>query len=425
MVEYTGAQVRGETNVELPGSEVLVDPREQRETDQLDLTGSRALEGVYFEPSVRTGSAVDHDATKVYDGSWAIPGKGAAGSRCGVVAPNGFCDGEHHVTFGRHDCGRRSCPRCWYSGWRNPRTVEAVVRLAAARYDADDGIDRRAVHGVVSPPEPAEIETTDEFYSARSKAVEVAKEAGIRGGFVVPHGYRIIDRIQTRIQAERDAGEFEGGDWKWVREHDAPWYSFVEWSPHFHVIGLSTDVQGGDRSDGWVVHNIKRKRADGEVRHSLAPFTLTGRDGYEDMASVTGYVLSHATFEKESNRQTVTWFGDLHGSNFAPEKELSEGAYSKIRRTTQEVVGAHGDDEEDGEGVEEGRECPYDGCTGTWHHINEAGDYLDQRGSGLSDDAYNRVHTAFLWWQGEIKPPPGAKNPTTEEDAREAWEWLL
>jgi hypothetical protein len=35
------------------------------------------------------------------------------------------------------------------------------------------------------------------------------------------------------------------------------------------------------------------------------------------------------------------------------------------------------------------------------------------------------LNTAFQWAIGEIKPPPGLKNPTTEADAREAFEHLL
>jgi hypothetical protein len=35
------------------------------------------------------------------------------------------------------------------------------------------------------------------------------------------------------------------------------------------------------------------------------------------------------------------------------------------------------------------------------------------------------LNTAFQWAIGEIKPPPGLKNPTSEADAREAFEHLL
>jgi hypothetical protein len=312
--------------------------------------------------------------------------------------------------------------------------VEAVARLGAARYAEDDGIDRRAVHVVVSPPDSFSITSTGKFYDSRSEALDIAKEAGVRGGMIVPHGYRVPEEVQGEIQRERDAGTFSGGDWHWIREHDRPWTEFVEWSPHWHVIGLTRDLDAGDRSDGWVVHNVKRKRADGERRHSLAPFRLTDETGYEDMASVVGYVLSHATYEIEANRQVITWFGSLHGSQFNPdptdedrqlESPLSPGSWRAIRRYSRKVVGSHGDQDDDGDDGDDEKKCPHPDCSGTWHPIHEAPDYLDQCGGRLDQEAYDRIHRAYLWSEGDIHPPPGMKNPTTESQAREAFQKLL
>lgn len=426
MTQYTPAQRRGVTNVpEQNQPEPAVEPRPPIETSQEALTGGRAVTGVDFEKSVHRGEGVDLDACEVLDGPWTIPGRGAKGDRCGVVAPNGFCDADDpHVTFGRHDCGRRSCPRCWFSSWRNPRTVEVTARLGAARYDAE-GAGKRCVHAVVSP-ESGETGTIEQFYQNRSEAIQVAKRAGIRGGIIVPHGFRVKKRIQEKIEQEREAGNFSGGDWKWVREHDCSWHNFVYWSPHYHVIGLSRDVDPSNVSDEWVVHNIKRKRADGEVGHSLAPFTLTGSNGYKDMARTVGYTLSHATYEADSNRQVMTWFGDLHGSNFDPEEDISDGPWSKIHRKARVIVGSEGDDGGDGAGDDDDdRECLRGGCEGTWHPIHEAPDFLDQRGNDIPEDAYDRIHTAWLWDSGDLEPPPGLKRPTTEEGAREAFAEML
>lgn len=433
MTNYTPAQRVGITAVPEDDPDYLFE-RSPVETTQMDLSGSEAVEGVYFEPNVQRGEGVDHSESEVLDRGWTLPGRGAAGERCGVVAPNGYCT-DGHVTFGRHDCGRRSCPRCWYSGWRNPRTVDAVVRLAAKRH-VSEGWDKRAVHVSLSPDDGAEISSEQEFYEARSEAVEVAREANIRGGLIVPHGYRVKDDVQEIIEKQREAGEFEGGDWKWVRESEAPWYESVEWFPHFHVIGLSADVEQGDEvRDGWLLKNIRRKRADGEVKHSLAPFYKNRDAGYEDMASVVGYLLSHATYVGGSSRQTMTWFGSLHSSQFNADptddektldSPLTEPDYWNIRQTAQRVVGHHGDEYGEGSGDdEEERECPHEGCEAAWKPIHTAEAYLEDKGSKLSDEVYNRIQTAYLWSEGDLPPPPGLKRPTTAAEARDAFRELL
>jgi hypothetical protein len=84
------------------------------------------------------------------------------------------------------------------------------------------------------------------------------------------------------------------------------------------------------------------------------------------MASVVRYLLSHATFPKDEDRMVVTWFGSLHPTNFDPESDLSDDAWSVIQRMAEEVVGVTIEDSESGD-AENADDCPQEGCPGEIH----------------------------------------------------------
>lgn len=343
-------------------------------------------------------------------GEWKLPGMGDPHATCGEVSATTFCDEHGHVQYEQHQCGRRECPDCWSSQWAGPRTVNVVSRLAAARYAAGEGLSRRMVHAVVSPPDDALPNTIEGFYEGRRRANEIAKEHGIRGGVVVAHGYRPLDETWERYQdLDPDLPL-----WRWIRSNGRPWKEQVYWSPHFHIVGLSRDTKAADSDDldGWVFRKIRSlSRYDG----------LRDRDGIEDMIGVVRYLLSHATFPAHENRQAVTWFGSLHGTNFDPEDELSDGTWSVIERITEEIVGSEGDNDD----AQDERECPVEDCTGTLHDIWNARMFLDSAaGQRLDRDERRRVQAAYLWVVGDLQPPPGMKNPRTKEEAAEVVEHL-
>jgi hypothetical protein len=345
-------------------------------------------------------------------GEWELPGMGEPGSDCGVVSAVGFCDSHGHIQYRNHQCGRRSCPKCWSDYWAENRTVSVVSRLAAARYSEPDGRRRRLVHAVVSPEE--EIRTIEGFYQARSKANEIAKEHGVRGGVTVAHGYRVKEEVQDEYRS-KDA---EGGLWMWIRRNERDWTEQVYWSPHFHIIGLATDFEAGEeRSDGWIVHKIRSlERYEG----------MRDRSGTEDMVRTVRYILSHTTYPAGENRQSVTWFGDLHGTNFSPEGELSEGAWSVIQRVTEEIVGTAGEIEEESGPGGETEECRVEDCEGKVHDIWHARRFLNgPAGQELSREERERVRVTYEWVAGIREPPPGAKRPRTIEEAEESLSLLL
>lgn len=386
---------------ESPRERVLVDPRGGETSDDgpkspLDRPGDGNL-GAWSE------------GTEPY-GDWELPGMGNSAPSCGEVRASSFCDTQGHVQYEKHLCGRRECPVCWNSQWSEPRTISAVSRLAAARHMEPEGLGRRTIHAVVSPSEGS-IKSIEAVYEGRKKAIEIAKDHGIRGGVTIFHGYRVTQETKEWYEEE----EPDLPMWRWVRENDRRWKDQVYWSPHYHIVGLSRDTKPGDtaKDDGWVFKNIR----------SLSPYEgPRDRDGTESMVRVIRYVLSHATYPSVEDRQAVTWFGDVHGSNFVPEEDISGGSWSVIERVVQEVVGGEGESESDEDGD---RECPTDGCDGHLHDIFDARAFLRTNGDEIPPEARERIETAYEWESGFIEPPPGMKNPKTVEHADEALEVMI
>jgi hypothetical protein len=351
------------------------------------------------------------------ESSMTIPGQGEPGTNCQTWAPFEFCDECGEPKMGMNHCEKRVCPNC-YRRWEHERTEGGVGRLGKARYAEDAGIDRRAVHAVMSPP-PGEIRTLTQWYRAYKKAYELAQEQGIRGGVVIAHGFRVNDDVKQRYPTE-----YTGGIWKWIREElPQNWRRNTYWSPHFHVLGLCRDMEANHPSqqDGWNAVRIR----------SLKPFArTTDKEGMDSMISAFRYLLDHGTFETDSTRDCVRWFGSLSTRNFQPSEELSEGAESAIERLVDETLGQH---QKDGDGdsqeipwVPEPEQCDNCGST-SFSSIFEAGGALLDQGwcERIGREQERRLRTAFEWAIGDNIPPPGLKDPQTEEEADEAFEELL
>ena len=363
------------------------------------------------------------DVNYYADTSMTIPGYGEPGAGCGQWAPREFCDHCGEVHLGPHRCHQRDCPDCW-SSWSARRAEGITRRVQAARWGLDDGLERRVVHVATSPPSGSISSLTD-VKRYRKRALEKAKEAGVRGGVTVFHGFRTTEETDQQYEAE----EPDVGKWEWIREHEEDWRSFVYWSPHYHIIGLAVEVE--PPSNDWVVSRLS----------TLDPMAnLSRRDSYESVAKTAQYLLSHATYESSEDGKgvkAVTWYGDLHPSNFTPdptevgsrktEPKLdapSHGAYKVIQRVSAEVTRSDGKEKRDGGGR---AECDDEACNGELLEIWDAGrlladvEFCDR----LDRESERRLSAAFEWSVGERRPPPGLKQPRSEEDAKEALESLL
>jgi hypothetical protein len=207
------------------------------------------------------------------------------------------------------------------------------------------------------------------------------------------------------------------GIWRWLLDvRPESWRSLTYWSPHYHIIGLCQEFEADDpdAQDGWVARRVR----------ALDPHEgLRDREAYDDLVGAVRYLMSHATFETDTSRDCVRWFGELATANFQPEEALSDGSYDVIDRVVREVVGA---DEEGGEGDEKAEQCE---CCGSrsWSPIWDAGDALADPGwcDRLDREKERRLVAAFEWAIGERVPPPGLRNATSEAEAKEAMEQLV
>jgi len=346
-----------------------------------------------------------------------LPGMGEPGEECGEWGPTHFCAvcGEPHM--GEYTCGKRVCPDCW-GLWSRDRAEAGTVRLGAARYAADEPTDKRAVHAVFSPPE-GDVRTLTDVRQGFGDVYDLAEEKGVRGGVAIFHGFRVTDDARAEWRRETDGGDDGPKLWRWVREHPKGWRSLTYWSPHWHVIGLCADFEADDpdAQDGWVARRLR----------SLDRFKLTDKSGYDDMAGCFRYVLSHMSFEPETQRDYVRWFGSLATSKFSPEEALSEGTLNVVKRKTAEVLETVPEDGEAGEEEAEGDTCGRGDCDGALKPIWDAGSALMDRSwtEGIDPSRQARLEAAFEWAIGEVVPPPGLRRPRTEDEAEEALSALV
>jgi hypothetical protein len=277
-----------------------------------------------------------------------------------------------------------------------------------------DGIRRRLVHAVASPPS-GEVRTLTDVARYRRKAHERMRDAGVRGGVCIFHGFRVKKETQERWRGQRESGETEHALWKWVRENDCDWRSQTYWSPHFHYLGLCEDFEA-DELDEWVLRRLS----------SASAFTaVSQQSAYESVASMVSYVLSHATFESAESVKCVTWFGEVHPSQFQAEEELSEGTYRVISRLAEVVAGGR---EDRGDGGEEILgECELEDCEGNRRPIFDAFDWLanPEWSDQVGRERVRRLTVAFEWAVGEIHPPPGLGSPHSETECQEAFSVLF
>lgn len=362
----------------------------------------------------------DLDVSFFADASMTLPGKSEPGAGCGEWYPREFCDecGEPH--FGESRCQNRGCPNCWRS-WARNRAEKITRRLGAARHVAEAGVSKRAVHAVVSPPE-GEIRSLSDVQSGFRDAYALAKEKGVRGGVAVFHGFRVREEAREVWAAETDGGDDGPKLWAWVREHERDWRWLTYWSPHWHILGLSEDFEADDpdEQDGWVARRIR----------SLESFQLHDSAGYEDMAGASMYLLSHATFESDTSKDCIRWFGELATTQFSPDEEVSEGALSVIERYAEEAVAPRGveEEQEDEEGTTPEEPEPCDNCgSRSRSPIWDAGYALQDPGwcERIGREQQQKLKAAFEWAIGEALPPPGLQRPQSEEEAHEAFMSIL
>lgn len=402
-----------------------------------------------------------------------LPGYGRVGDGCEGVKAVGFCE-NGHVQIGSEDpCGTRTCPICW-GQWRKESAASVVARLAAFRAVQGDRWDtgRRMLH-VVSSPEQEQRWSVTRFWNHRSDSYEPVEAAGGRGGVCIAHPYGTSEEGDDLYrEAVSDGLDPEYGKWRLLRGYADEWEEMkplIEVRPHFHQIVGAGDFDGEaaeeiEAETGWMVRNIRSlgrffvdgeealpaltRRERAEARRSEKPEfeALKARaeekaiEGYEDMARLTMYLLSHGAVQPEvgdlSMRATVTYWGEVHPNGFDPEEELSPERWAAIQRYARAAVGLPEEDVGE-EGT--GRCCSREGCEAAVRPLSELSDRLGDPDHSWWDSLGFEQQCELLGvdqWAGH-KPPPGAGGdlppggfdrtpPTPEgiEGGEEFIEWL-
>jgi hypothetical protein len=348
--------------------------------------------------------------TTFYDGKTRIPGYGSPPERCRDYTPVGYCTEQGHTFLGRSSCGTRDCPDHWRD-WIEESVVSMVAQLAAWREAQPMGPERQAGHVVASPPQDRRY-SRRAMWETRSEAYEAFEAAGVPGGAVVTHPYRLSDQGEMLYAAAKDAGHVEEGVGKWafLRDVTAPEWGeltpYVEAAPHYHAIAPLDEVDGSDAPEGWVV----------ELVRTFDVFHYRDEQAYEDMVSAAYYVLTHGGVQK--GRATRTMFGELH--SFDPEEELTAARWDTIQRMAEKVVGAAQSDEE-GEGPT-GPECPREECDGVVRELCELPEQMRDREwrESLSWENRARLRGVLVWWEGRSDRPP----PSVATDKEKLRQWF-
>jgi len=296
-----------------------------------------------------------------------------------------------------------------------------------------DDYHKQWAHGVVSA-DACDVDTKRKLFENRTKAADIAMEKGFRGCAVVPHAYRLSD-LGERMYAEHVDRDEEGnpivGKWVWLRnsshELECATSELVSWEPHYHIIGpTSPNMTGAKESDEWRYSVIRFNE------HDLNGIA-TSDDSHEELFGTFRYIASHIAFPEDTDRQLITWHGELANSVFVEDaieewqvQKPSQGAREAIKRRMKGLAGPMVDnDDSDGDDNESDDlgECPTDDCDGRLIAVWDINAYLDH--ADPPPDVVHRMRVARDWVAGDLEPPGGLKHPTCEQDARQVLNHLL
>jgi hypothetical protein len=329
-------------------------------------------------------------------------------------------------------CDRWLCPDCW-TRVANRFSVNAASRIQSYRYQQPDNHRRQWAHAVVSPDD-GDVTTRRALFDNRTTAADIAQEKGFRGCAVVAHSHRATDLGEDLWAADvdrDDEGEPVVGFWVWLRNHSDELQpdtsELIEWSPHYHIVGpTSTGMTEGNDSDQWVYHVIKFNE------HDLGG-VATSDDSHNELFSTFRYLSSHILQPEDSDRQVITWHGDLANSVFVEDateqwqtQKPSEGVRDALKRHLKEIAGPtieDNDSSDDGDDSDDLGDCPCGDCDGVLIGVWDINPYLDH--NEPPPDVAHKMRVVRDWVGGEIEPPSGLKSPRCEQDARLALEEML
>jgi len=211
---------------------------------------------------------------------WKLAGTEEPKDYCGIFNTEGCFNVKKHprkkpfIDQRMLSCFRSACKKCWLKKWlaressRSTKRIENYVALA----QRNGFRNKKPIHVIVSPPWNQKY---DRFDLLKEKCRRMMKEAGIIGGLLIYHPFR-LDK-ETNI---------------WVVH------------PHFHVIGF-----------GWVVNTSRISSKEGWI--------IKNKGIRDSLHSTIYYQLSHAGVSEKIH--SITWFGTLgYRSKYANEIKVEK-----------------------------------------------------------------------------------------------------
>ncbi len=321
---------------------------------------------------------------QIFEADWDLVGHGHAKTTCGMPffvgcledhEPKQLDDAIHQnlvvhdeclangafVRVQRFWCHRPSCPIC-LQRWRARETARQLKRFVA--YDEKNGTEGKQLHYFVSVP--AKFYTWSVAKMKRFSLI-AAKLVGFEGGSCVFHSKRF--------------------------NHGKPYFS-----PHFHFVGYSKDIDGDKIAEvytyGWVHCKgtpvlqtslykegdvcIVATRSNALKVQKNAGFFQKNKGLRNSLAGTIFYELGHASVPP-GHGHVVTWFGSL--------------GYSKLPLKKSEL---HGKKEE---------QCP-------WGHVLQDIVYVGDKKLGLAEEeegyvAYLPSREGWIYLERWKKKDPG------------------
>lgn len=246
--------------------------------------------------------------------TFSLPGTGKItdSEQCGSWVKVAACstDPGHYKKPIAHNCGHIDCPICW-SGPVGKASKRVSSRLrgyqrAALVAGLKTDIELTINHFVLSPPDGAIVPGMTNN-QVKQKGRDIAMKAGIWGGVMAFHPWRIKKAVSWRLKLlctdnlTDHPEEREKKYWELIRENAlglSSWIEYVTWSPHFHVIGfgkLPDQKTPEERENvsqlykGWVVVWIRHV-------NDYRQFDGTSLD--DPISDLAFYIFSHAGYQQ-------------------------------------------------------------------------------------------------------------------------------
>lgn len=250
---------------------------------------------------------------------------------CGDDLPR-FCEccGDTK-TFGA-TCYESMCRRCAQS-WNLRQGARSAAKVEAMRRYRNSFLPETqfAHHLVLSPPDEWNDVVADDSLRRTVEAIkDVMGEFGVEGMWAF-HPYRGDD--------EHRDGPDDRGEWPDRIYADRDWDDVqdeLEYSPHFHLIVVGSNVAGGritrelESRTGWLMKRITK----GEN-------STVSIYNEHDLSAVTSYVLSHTLIRPDSNGDMSACY-DYFGPNAnraTADDELKDEFDAVTREVAPRVLG--------------------------------------------------------------------------------------